>query len=123
MRSNPRPPVAEAADAGLRAALEPSAADVERAVIAALAPRRHTVARPWPVALAAAATLLVAALLVPGLRRAEPAPRANPAIVSVGSLLLVAGPGRQPWIGNAAPPDASHATSPSLLVLWQETPP
>lgn len=123
MSSVSRDAMAHAAEAKLRAALEPSAAEVERAVAAALAPRRRSRARAWSLALAGGATLLLAGLLAPGLRQAEPAPRAGQAIVSVGSLLLVAGPGRQPWVGNAAPPDARQSTTPSLLVLWQETAP
>jgi len=114
---------ATAAEAELRAALQPSAGEVERAVAAALAPRRRSRARAWSLALAGAATLLVAGLIAPGFHPAKPADRASPVIVSVGSLLLVAGPGRQPWVGNAAPPDALQSTTPSLLVLWQETAP
>lgn len=123
MSSISRDAMAEAADARLRAALEPSAAELERAVAAALAPRRRSRARAWPLTLAGAAAMLAGVLLSPVLRQSEPAPRTTPAIVSVGSLLLVAGPGRQPWVGNTAPPDARQSTTPSLLVLWQETAP
>lgn len=126
MKPDSEDPRAELVDARLRAALEPSRAEVERAIRGALAARRRSSLRRWAPALAAAALLALAgaALLGPPLRRPEPAePDAGLSIVSVGSVVLAREPGREPWITNTATGIRADAGTPSLLIVWKEDTP
>ncbi|MCL4838974.1 MAG: hypothetical protein KJ058_13520 [Thermoanaerobaculia bacterium] len=126
MKPDSEDPRRELVDARLRAALEPSAAEVERAVRGALAGPRRAPLRRWAPALVGAVLLALAGatLLGPLFRRPEPAaPHAGLSIVSVGSVVLARNPGRESWITNTATATRANAGSPSLLIVWKEDAP